>query len=505
MKRKYFLLIALISFSFLKAQNSTDALRYSIENIHGTARFNALSGAFGALGGDLSAIGINPAGSSVFLQNTVAVTLSVHNQQNDIFYFNSSTSQGYTDIDVNNAGGVWVLDMYDENSNWKKIALAINYNSNSNFDNELNAIGNSNNTIGDYFLTQAQGVALDFLELRNGESISDLYAYLGETQGVASQNAFLGYQGYLFDPVENTSDNTAYTSNLGTGSYSQDYKLLSRGFKGKYSFNLSTQYTDRLFFGINFNGHTIDYRQGTFLSERNSNSNSKIKRIDFENNLSVLGNGFSMQLGAIVKVDDKIRLGITYDTPTWYTISEETSQFLETDRIENNETITTTINPLIINVFNDYKLTTPGKIAGSAAYIFGKKGLISLDYSFKDFSSITFKPLSNSHFQSQNEIIANSLKGSSSLKIGGEYRIQQFSLRGGVNYAESPYKDKNILGDHRGFSLGLGYNMGNYALDFSYNRGEQKSTQLLYGSNYSNSYFLTTTTNNFLITLGFNL
>lgn len=41
---------------------------FSTENINGTARYNAMSGAFGALGGDLSSIETNPAGAAVFLK-----------------------------------------------------------------------------------------------------------------------------------------------------------------------------------------------------------------------------------------------------------------------------------------------------------------------------------------------------------------------------------------------------------------------------------------------------
>ena len=47
------------------AQETTtnDALRYAVNNLTGTARFRAMSGAFGAVGGDLSLLYINPAGS----------------------------------------------------------------------------------------------------------------------------------------------------------------------------------------------------------------------------------------------------------------------------------------------------------------------------------------------------------------------------------------------------------------------------------------------------------
>ena len=68
MKRilKIFLIFILaISYRGL-SQNIFDGLNYSSNSIDGTARFNSMSGAFGALGGDLSAIAINPAGSAVF-------------------------------------------------------------------------------------------------------------------------------------------------------------------------------------------------------------------------------------------------------------------------------------------------------------------------------------------------------------------------------------------------------------------------------------------------------
>ena len=69
MKRFYFLIITVISIANIQSQNLTDALRYSVENLNGTARFNAMSGAFGALGGDISSLVINPAGTTVFINS----------------------------------------------------------------------------------------------------------------------------------------------------------------------------------------------------------------------------------------------------------------------------------------------------------------------------------------------------------------------------------------------------------------------------------------------------
>ena len=124
----------------------------------------------------------------------------------------------------------------------------------------------------------------------------------------------MGYQGFIFDPVDpNNSNNTQYTSNVAPGSFNQEYTLISDGYSGKYTLNLATQYTDDFYFGINLNSHLIDYQQSTFLFERNNNQGSTVNEIGFENNLSVLGSGFSAQVGAIAKVAENLRFGLTYD------------------------------------------------------------------------------------------------------------------------------------------------------------------------------------------------
>tara|TARA_A100000171_G_C2130483_1_gene146339 strand:+ start:687 stop:2162 length:1476 start_codon:yes stop_codon:yes gene_type:complete len=490
--------------SFVNAQNVSDGLRYATENTNGTARFNALSGAFGALGGDLSAIGINPAGSAVFLNNSASISFSSSNIENEATYFNTITQSEDNDISLNQAGIVFVFDIGKDESPWRKITLGLNYNNTQNFDNDLFFRGNGNTSIANFFTEQAQGISLDLLQLQSGESISSLYNFLGETQGVAAQNAFLGYQAFIFDPVSDNPSNTQYVSNVANGTFNQEYSVLTRGYTGKYTFNIATQYEDNFFFGINLNSHAIDYQRSTFLYETNNNTGSSVNAIGFENNLSVLGAGFSAQLGAIAKLEN-FRVGLTYDTPTWYEISEETTQYLETQRTQDNQTITEIIDPNVLNVFENYNLQTPGKITASTAYIFGEKGLLSFDYSYKDFSNIEFRPENDPFFALQNTAINNQLTGASTLRLGGEYRINQLSLRGGYRYEQSPYEDTDLVGSLTGFSLGFGYNFGNYNLDISYARAEQDSREQLYSTGLTNAATVTNTTSNLVFTFGLSI
>ncbi|GEQ87258.1 transporter [Patiriisocius marinistellae] len=468
--------------TLMNAQDINDALRYSQDGIFGTARYQAMSGAFGALGGDISAISTNPAGSSVFLKSEGAATLALNDKENSTTFLNNNQKSVETDGNLGQAGAVFVIKNRNEESDWKKFTIGLNYNAAKNYDNEIFVNGTGNNSLANFFVNQANGVSLDLLELQNNETISSLYSFLGNTEGTTAQNAFLGYQGFIFDPVNPTnSNNTAYSSNVANGPVQQEYLFLSEGVNSKLTINLSTQFTDNFYFGINLNSHVIDYDQSTLIRERNSNTGSTISRIGFENNLSVLGSGFSAQIGAIGKFNN-LRVGLTFDTPTWYQISEETSQRLSSTRLEDNENILTIVDPNIINIFEDYYLRTPGNLSASAGYVFSNKGLISIDYSYKDYGNIEFDTEFNDNvFNNQNTQINNNLQGASTIKIGGEYRVKNFSLRGGFRYEESPYANEDIMSSLSGFSLGLGYNWGRYNIDASYARAEQDKLESVSG------------------------
>lgn len=504
MKKKSLFIIAIFFFGISNAQNITDALRYSLNENIGTARYTALSGAMGALGGDFSAININPAGGAVFLNSSLVFSSSIFDVENKTNYFGNSEKSFSDNVAINQLGAIFVFNNSNEESGFKKFTIGLNYDMNKNLDNELYIAGTGNTSIGEFFLSQAQGIPLNLLQLSPGESISELYQYLGQFEGTTAQNAFLGYQGFLLNPVdENNPSNTSYISNIANGSFNQQYAYLSQGYNSKFSINLATQITNDLFFGVNLNTHTLYFSQSSLLVENNSNIGSTVNRVGFENNLSVYGAGVSAQFGAIAKVAENVRLGLSFDTPTWYQISEETNQYLETRRFFEGQNITEIVNPRIINFYEDYTLKTPAKVNASAAYVFGQKGLISFDYSFKDYGSIKYSPTNDSFFRDLNNAIENTLKGASEYRAGAEYRINQISVRGGFHYQESPYKNQVVLGEIIGFSLGTGYNFGQFTADLAYSRSEQKRNQQLYSVGLTDTAEINSIYSNFVLSLGF--
>ena len=506
MKNKVILLGALFLGITLNAQDINDALRYSNTSIEGSARFKAMSGAFGSLGGDLSAVNVNPAGSAVFNNSYASFTLNSNRNTNETNYFGEVNSRKSSTIDLSQAGGVFVFRNYKEGAKFKKFSLGLAYDQTGNFENRWNASGtNRNNSIGDYFLNFAQGKRLDEISAFPGESTGDAYTEIGNAFGYDHQQAFLGYDSFILEPDTFDDENTGYSSNISGNNYRQQYAYNSTGYNGKLAFNAATQYNDNIYFGLNLNSHFLNFEKRTFLFESNNNASSIVKQAVFENTLRTVGTGFSFQLGTIAKVTEGLRVGLSYESPTWYNLEDETTQYVETLRDEAGTSAIKITDPNIITLFPTYRLQTPGKLTSSFAYTFGEKGLISLDYSVKDYSKTKFKPENDLYFSNENQFISNTLTTASTLRLGGEYIVNQFSLRGGYRYEQSPYEDDSIVGNLTGFSLGLGYSFGNTKLDLAYDRAQQDRSQSLYNIGLTDRANIDNTTSNITLTLGFNL
>ena len=65
---------ALLTGAGAAAQTVYDATTIARKELNGTARFVGMGGAMGALGGDISVIGTNPAGIGIYRSNDVMTT-----------------------------------------------------------------------------------------------------------------------------------------------------------------------------------------------------------------------------------------------------------------------------------------------------------------------------------------------------------------------------------------------------------------------------------------------
>ena len=196
-----------------------------------------------------------------FANNQLTISLSSFNKKNDSDYFGTKTSNSDSSFDMNQTGGVFVFKNQNQSSHWKKFAFAINYENTNDFDNSVFSAGvNPTRSVANYFLSYANGVPLNVLQ----------DSYYGELDN-GGQQAFLGYQAYVINPLIDVPNNTNYTSNVTPGgNYYQENSIYSSGYNGKLSFNISTSNENKFYIGANLNSHFTDYVRTSSFYESNN-------------------------------------------------------------------------------------------------------------------------------------------------------------------------------------------------------------------------------------------
>ena len=466
----------------LPAQNLDLVQKITQENIAGNSRYEAMSGAFGALGGNLSAIQINPAASAIYNTGEFGLTTSTLSTENTSTYFGNSTPTAHKNGGMNQVGGVFVLKNNNTDMGWKKIAFGFNAQVQNSYHNNMQISGtNPLNGLDTYFLNYAAGKDGGVLGLNDGETVRGVYRSFGESPayGFEYQQAFLGYQAYIFDyfPADGL-----FVSNALYSEVQHNHSIQTSGDNWSMAFTFSGQFNDWLYLGVNVNASSVEYRQLTTTKETGYRTASYLQETYFQNELYTYGGGVSLQFGAIATPNKNIRLGASYKSPTWYGLKDEFSQYLETKSIDNEGNSYNDVLDLtnMINIYDDYSVKTPSEFRGSLAYVFGKQGLISFDYSLKNYQNTHVGPNDNNVFIQLNEQIDQSWSSASTYRVGGEYRQKGVSLRAGYHFEESPYTNKNVMGDRSGYSYGIGFNFKSSVLDLSILNHRQSRSHPLY-------------------------
>jgi hypothetical protein len=502
--KKIILFIAILVSISMQAQNMTDAIRIADTQVIGTARYVAMGGAFGAVGGDMTAIANNPASSAVFNNSFVTGTLGLSNKNIGTSYFTTKNSTDATTFNFGQIGAVFVGETAD--TDWSRFSFAINFNRENTLREDFLLKGrNTNASVIDYFKSIADDayIPLNLVRAQTGETIDDLYQYLGENESFDAQQVFLAYNGYILNPLDATDDNnTTYTASDNYLSSDQEMYIFNKGFNDKLTINIGASHKNKTYIGASLHLLMYKFEQESKFTEKGVGA-AYLKEIKFDNFLTTEGSGASFSLGVIHRITDAIRVGLTYDSPKFYAIEDELSQALETVRDDGTNLIRQTVDPIITNIYPEYHLTIPSKTTASLAIVLGKSGLISADYSYQNQANIKMRPKTD--FVQVNQDISQHLKAVSEFRLGTEWRLGQLSVRGGYTLKQSPYKNTAIRGDFTSYSAGLGYRFDGVTIDVSYMTSSYNDAHQLYTTGLTNAALLSKENNQVLVTAKFEL
>lgn len=436
MKRYKAIFAGLVTTLTLLAQTEFDALRYLQPDLTGTARYSAMAGAFGALGADASAIKDNPAGLGIFRSSELSASMNVLTQSALTDWNRNQVSDGLFKAGFNQLSYVISsvpTSRLSRSTNLQRSNWAFSYHRVKDFNRQLRASGGSKVSASAtdymaYFTADIPGA-----ELQETSTYDPYNTVSLPWISVAAMNA-----GLINEFTYDDTGETAYWSSLleESETVSPSYFLRETGHMDEYSLSWSGNFNNRLFLGVSATLTDMKYSLKTDYQE----TFSVVGSMSMNNYLSSTSTGFGVRIGAIYIPVDNIRLGASLRTPVIYKTDD--INYMDLHYNHGGSNYGTIYTP---EGTNNYKLQSPLVYNLSAAFIQGKKGLVSLEYSnSSNYGTKMMDSDNNSYnFRYVNDSIGVLFNSQHTIKAGGEYKItDKVALRAGYAYSTSAVKDR---------------------------------------------------------------
>jgi hypothetical protein len=473
MKRHIFLAAAFLfsSFPFLMAQNEEDALRYSqLFDVGATARSMSMGGAFGALGGDLYSMSINPAGLGVFRKSVMVLTPSFMHDKTSSIYLGTYDDDRDNHFSMGNFGGVYAINT-GNSTGLVNFNFGFSYAKRTDYWRTLDVRGiNDHSSMLDDFASRADGYYAE-----------DLDPY----------NELLAFNTWLIDtvrgnPVEYETVLSQY-GDLPNSTYGelQRRTLYTSGSSNEYVFAFATNYSYKLYVGGTFTIRSLRYESSLIHSEDDlENAIFDFNYFDFRYHLRTYGSSFSGSFGMIVRPVTPLRIGASVHFPSVYRLHDSYFSSIESGFDTPDDEGNTVYKDNSPNGFYDYKLTTPWRFVGSLAFQIKTFALISLDYEYVDYKGMKLRSMDGLYdFYDENSAIRSAYRGTSNIHGGAEVNLGAFAVRAGAAWYGSPYQTTELNKDAStmAYTAGVGYRSRDFSIDLGYMYMSHDENYVLYG------------------------
>ncbi len=456
MKKWMFIIASFYSIS-LFSQNEVDALRYSTINYGGTSRFMTMGSSFGALGGDVSAISVNPASLGIYRSSELTITPYFSYNQSSAQYLGSTLDDYKFRFQMGNVGAV-ATHLNGKDEGWVSVSMALSYNRINDFGNYIKIQGyNNTSSMTDYFASLANG--------HNYEN----FDYFNEG---------LAWDSYLIDP--DTSATNKYKTTFPNYGEMQEKDINTRGGMGEYEFAIGGNYENKLYLGMSLGIETIRYKESSEYSEIDTKDTiPSFNYFNFKKELKTYGSGFNFKFGLIYRPLDWFRVGLALHTPTFFNLSDTYSSSMQSSFDDTLHGDGHVINSPAGNY--DYELTTPFRAVASAGVLINKIVALSVEYEFVDYSMARLRA-NDYFFRDENDAIEESYRAVGIIRAGAEYRTGPISFRCGYGFYPSPFKSglANEDANKSIYSLGIGIKGDDTYFDLGFTYSTMKEKYFLY-------------------------
>lgn len=420
----------------VSAQNQEDILRYSSRGMIGTARTMGLSGAFGAVGADLSAASINPAGLGLFRSNQFLLSSAITANLSNTTYTGNLNSDSKTNFNIPNIGiALNTIDHYMGKPRTKGIiggTLVFGLNRLNDFNSNVQYAGIVNNTtVGDFLAQQANGINFNVLNLSSYDNTLAAQAWrVALIDSVPGENNYVSIQKLLND--------TAYT-------VSQFQQIRNTGRMQEWYVGGGINVSNFLYLGatmvIQYANYTSNLTYKESLKE-SSVVDNPYESVSINQNLESSGSGVGGKFGFILRPASFIRIGGAYHTPVRLSMYDQYQNSLSMRYSDGN---VYTEPRESRKDFYEYQIVTPGRLHANAAIILGKFFLLTADYEKVDYRKGRLQATNNMadfvRANSNNQLVHDV---SENYRSGIEFGYDFLRIRAGYAFLGSPFSEQYI-------------------------------------------------------------
>lgn len=488
-------LVWLISGTVAAQSFEENALLFGQSQPTGSARILGMSGVGVALGGDYTASFANPAGLGMYNRNefTLSPAISSFNSTSD--YFGTRSEDSKSVFNIPGISLVYNMPMEEGGFLGGSFGMSVTRTASFHFAGTYEG-ENSASSIIDYFIERANGNFPDDLDYNSPTG--------------------LAYDTYLMGPISEVDpgfpngDITYYTNELSVPYQREEINI--KGAINQINLAYGGNYNDRLFFGAAVGISSLKYKALKTYSEifTNDTLNYLILNEDFD----IRGSGINATIGLIGRPVDFIQVGLSFTTPTYYTLTDTYYASLEADwnnfdyfgdgsTILGNRFSETDPDGLI----SEYTITIPLKFKAGVTLI-SKNGFITGEAEFFNPRKTKYgSEVSGISFSPENELIRSLYQPVSTYRVGGEYRYRFLRARAGYSYTSNAVRAQ-FANSQRVTSIsgGLGMRFKTFFTDFAVSRSTSNNNYKPYTfddgyapvASFSNKFM------NYVLTVGVN-
>ena len=476
-----------------QAQTELEALLYSRTTATGSARSQGMAGAFSAVGADMTAATLNPAGLGLYRRSEFTITPAFRINSSDGNYLNGNNSVSESNFGVNGFSLSFYNPRYrgygrdarEVEKGLKSFTFSFGYNQKENFSRKSRVSGfNEFSSITDVLAERAQGTPTnDFVN------------------GFGDPFAVLGWDAFAINPFLGEDDQ--YFPSVVDGDVQQTLELDESGRINEWFISLAGNVSDKFYIGATIGIRSLRFERNLALIEEDINDIHNdffddpnegvlfpMNRLEYINNFTTEGSGVNGQLGVIVRPSDALRIGLSVQSPTYYSLvdffDDNDTQLTHDFTVDVPSGKDTTAFASLGSGEFSYQLNTPFRATLGAMYLLGKKGFISADIELTDYSNSRFEsdlPVTDPNFYAydiENRNINELFDMAINYRLGAEFRFDALRVRGGAALFSSGLTDaakeyqngelaiESIDNNRMLYSLGLGFRQPKYFLDVSW-------------------------------------